>query len=644
MNNKENMLAAIKGEMGDRIVYAPRIDVWYNANKRAGTLPPGYENLTRDEISIKEGWAPHKALPDFLDMRSEEDMMHRALGIHPTPHYPYRIEFSSDIEIRIHREGGSMMSEPYIIAIEYITPDGTVTTKMEFSEDLWNSGSTYAHITKHAIQGPEDYKPLAYIFGTLKVIPDYEGLEKWIAQTGDSSLCFSYATYAAAPVQAVQRDLINPTEFFIHYHDYPEKMEMLARSMEDYYEGMLNAALNSPAQVIGWGGNYDDTITYPTYFEKELKSRLIETGERLRRKGKFLTCHTDGENKQLLRLLTESKLDIAEAICPFPMTKVKIEDYYSLWKDKTTIYGGIPSNILVPELVSDIDFKDFADNLFKNVVPGKRLILSVADTTPPGADFDRLRYFADKVRTDGSLPLKAGTFNPVQPQKLEDAKVQSEKGGELKPQPGIWETVQRDVLEGDQIKIVPDVEDLLNKGESAKDILDKGLLPVMEMIGTKFTDGTVFIPEVLLSARVMNNALEILEPHFKETDEKTSGLIMMGTVKGDLHDIGKNMVSTMIKGQGYDVIDLGIDVPTKTFIEKVKEYKPDVLGLSALLTTTMPMMANVIEALKEASLGYDLKIMVGGAPLTEAFALSIGADAYAADAGQAAAYCKSVLK
>jgi 5-methyltetrahydrofolate--homocysteine methyltransferase len=207
-----------------------------------------------------------------------------------------------------------------------------------------------------------------------------------------------------------------------------------------------------------------------------------------------------------------------------------------------------------------------------------------------------------------------------------------------------FRVVQEDVLKGDQEKITHDVKQMLAKGFEAQDILNHGMLSAMEIIGEKFKDGTVFIPEVLLSARAMNEALTVLEPFLTSLDKQSSGTIMLGTVLGDFHDIGKNMVLTMLKGIGFDTIDLGVNVKIEDFIRQVVEQKPDILGMSALLTTTMPQMKMVIDAVIEAGIREKVKIMVGGAPVNEKFAKAIGADGYAKDAGDAVSLVKQLLK
>jgi len=170
---------------------------------------------------------------------------------------------------------------------------------------------------------------------------------------------------------------------------------------------------------------------------------------------------------------------------------------------------------------------------------------------------------------------------------------------------------------------------------SPKDILEKGLLAGMDVVGKRFKTNEMFIPEVLRCAKCMHGAMEILRPLLAETGVETAGTFVIGTVKGDLHDIGKNLVGMMFEGAGFKVIDLGIDLEPSGFVEAIKEHKANLFGMSALLTTTMPKMGETINAIKEAGIRDQVKIMIGGAPVTAEFAEEIGADAYASNAASA---------
>jgi corrinoid protein of di/trimethylamine methyltransferase len=186
-------------------------------------------------------------------------------------------------------------------------------------------------------------------------------------------------------------------------------------------------------------------------------------------------------------------------------------------------------------------------------------------------------------------------------------------------------------------------QEALDKGASARDILDKGLLAGMDVVGQRFKAGDMFIPEVLLCARCMHGAMDIIKPLLSEADAAGLGTYLIGTVEGDLHDIGKNLVSMMLQGAGFQVVDLGTNITSQQFVEAVKEHKPDILGLSALLTTTMPRMEETIQALKEAGIRDQVKIMAGGAPVTQDFIEKIGGDAYGANAASAVDKAKELV-
>jgi 5-methyltetrahydrofolate--homocysteine methyltransferase len=189
--------------------------------------------------------------------------------------------------------------------------------------------------------------------------------------------------------------------------------------------------------------------------------------------------------------------------------------------------------------------------------------------------------------------------------------------------------------EGEIEEVKTLVQEALDAGESAERVLRQGLIPAMDRVGVRFKNGELYIPEVLLAARAMHAGMAILKPILSKSTETIAGKVLIGTVKGDLHDIGKNLVVMMIEGGGFDVIDLGIDVPASRFVEAVKEHSPQVVGMSALLTTTMVEMKKTIQALEEAGQKDRVKIIVGGAPVTEDFAKDIGADGYAPDAAVA---------
>jgi methylmalonyl-CoA mutase cobalamin-binding domain/chain len=200
-----------------------------------------------------------------------------------------------------------------------------------------------------------------------------------------------------------------------------------------------------------------------------------------------------------------------------------------------------------------------------------------------------------------------------------------------------------DLYDGLADEIVEGTNLLLGRGWSASEVLNDALVEGMRIVGIDFRDGILFVPEVLLAANAMKAGMEILRPLLAETGAETVGKVVIGTVKGDIHDIGKNLVGMMLEGAGFEVIDLGINTDADEFLAALEEHQPDILGMSALLTTTMPYMKVVIDALKEKQIRDDYIVLVGGAPLNEEFAEAVGADAYCRDAAVAAETAKELV-
>ncbi len=209
-----------------------------------------------------------------------------------------------------------------------------------------------------------------------------------------------------------------------------------------------------------------------------------------------------------------------------------------------------------------------------------------------------------------------------------------------------YNELQESVIAGDEDKVKEIVSQLISKGSSPTDIISEGLLSGMAVVGQRFKASEMFIPEVLASAKAMSRGMELVKPLIvgtKLANIKT-GKVVIGTVHGDFHNIGKNLVSMMLESAGFTVIDIGIDVQTDKFVEATKREQPDILGISALLTTTMPRMKDIVEALKHSNLKDKVKVLVGGAPVTQSFADLIGADGYAPNAIAAIDKAKELLR
>lgn len=639
MTPKQKMLSAARGQMPDCLPFAPRIDLWFSANKMRGTLPERYRNArSADEIALGEGWALHKVVLEFMEY-GEEAVSDRLLGIYRIPTQGFVTSLPDDVDKVIEKRGDEYH-------VKYITPQGTATGCFVFSDEMRRSGISMPWIKEHLIKEEADYQAVGYIFENMKAEAAFGEYRRWAEAIGENGLPVLYALTAGSPMHHIMKILMDSTDFYYRHRDQERLIAGLAEQIGVYFRKVYDVIAQSPADVALVGANFDDMLTYPPFFETHIMPWLQEAAEKLHAKNKLMLCHTDGENHGLMNLLHESGMDVAEAVCPHPMTKVTIGEYYRRWSDRITIFGGIPSNLLLKETTSDDQFEKYLADLFPAIAPGARFILGVADTTPPDASIERLQRIHELVGRQGRLPLEKKVFAPAPAEALpegrgEAAMPEAKPAGPAAELPFCME-IRNAVMSGDSNRSVSLVKQAMERRVDPEQLLKECLLAPMDIIGEKFTDGTVFIPEVLLSARALNEAMVLVEPALasRRTTGEKSPLVLIATVKGDLHDIGKNLVGIMIRSVGFRVKDLGVNIAAATFVEQVAAEKPDILALSALLTTTMPEFKNVIQALESAGLRDKVKIMVGGAPVTEQYARSVGADAYGADAGQAAAKAK----
>jgi corrinoid protein of di/trimethylamine methyltransferase len=619
--------------MADVLPYAPRIDLWYLANSVAGTLPEKHRGRTQREIAVAEGWAFHHAFADdLLGEDHDEEYRHRGLGILQVNNIIVDFKMPTDVEVKWSREGN-------LTTVEYHTPVGMVCNTMEYSKQMQLLGISIPHVIDHLIKSKDDYLAANHLFEHMEVVPRFDRFKKFSEEIGDNGVPVTAGFYAPSPVNQIQRDLIDPTQFYFHYNDYQKEIRGLADRMEHLFDGILKACCDSPAEMIMWGANYDDMLTYPPYFEKELMPWIRKAADALGARGKLVMCHTDGENFGLMDLIRDSGMHVAESICPHPMTRLTMEEYYQRWSGYLTLFGGVPSTVVLVDTPVE-QFEAYMDNLLKAVAPGNRMVVGIADQVPPKVDFDRLVRIGERIAVEGRLPLEAGAFRSVSKEEL-DAPAQT-SSRTMTDDPA-YKAVQTDVINGDDGSIIAHVQELLDKGSAPHDILDNGLVAAMGVIGGQFASGEAFIPEVLLSSRAMNEAVNFLGPYLAQENDEEKGRVLIGTVNGDMHDIGKNMVVTMLKGVGFEVFDLGTNVSEDAFMEMIAEFNPDILALSALLTTTMTEMGNVIRKLNECDLRGKVKVMVGGAPVSEQFANEIGADGFANDAASAVDVAKQLV-
>ncbi len=632
--HKSRILAAFRGDQVDVLPYVPRIDLWYLANKTAGTLPQKHAQRSQHEISRAEGWAlHHKYAYSLVGETTDNSLLHRGIGIYRIRDAVVDFVWPKDIEIKVIKDGD-------LTTVQYHTPVGMVSCTMKYGLDMQRLGISIPHLTEHLIKSARDYAPACWLFEHLDVVPAYTRFERWARdEMGEDGVPVAAGFHAGSPMQQIQRDLIDATQFFFHYKDHIDRLRELAACMAPLFDKILRYSVQSPAEVVMWGANFDDMITYPPYFASEIAPWVREAADTLGAAGKMVMCHTDGENRGLMDLIRDSGMHIAESICPMPMTSVSLAEFYRHWSPRLTLMGGIPSTVVLPE-TSEADFEAFLDQMFAAVAPGTHMVAGIADQVPPNAVFSRLQRIGERIEREGKLPLAAGAFRPAQPT---PAFAAAAPVSSVARDESLFAQVKQDVLDGNHQGVGMHALALIEQGVSADEILNRGLIAAMDVIGKQFASGEAFIPEVLLSARSMNKAVDALGPHLARAGDRQRGKILIGTVAGDMHDIGKNMVVTMLKGVGFEVKDLGINVARETFVNEVREFQPDILGLSALLTSTMVEMREVIAALDSSGVRGRCAVMVGGAPVSESFAGEIHADGWAADAVGAVTTAKRLL-
>ncbi len=395
MTPKERMLRAIRGEPTDRIPWAPRLDLWYKANRRAGTLPEKYRNASLQELTDDLGMGFHAVIPDFRDLHSPQDDIDRALGIYNLHTMPCRTVLEN-VSRKVRVSGDRTF-------VEYVTPLGSVNTTVLYDEGMRNAGITITHVETHAFKGVEDYAPLGYLFENARVEPNAEGYEAFAAGVAERGIAVGYITGAASPMHFILRELMPLELFFYEMYDHPDELAHLAQQVGVYYDRLPAVAASSPAEVLLLGANYDASVTYPPFFAEHIAPTLRSFADMLHQRGKYLLTHTDGENTGLLEHYVDSHIDVADSVCPAPMTKLTFKEVRDVFAGRITIMGGIPSVSLLPESMSDAEFEKFLDGFFEDIGRGDHLILGISDTTPPAADFDRILKIGKRVDAFGPV-------------------------------------------------------------------------------------------------------------------------------------------------------------------------------------------------------------------------------------------------
>jgi len=388
MTHKQRILAACQGRPPDRIPWVPRLDLWHNAHARADTLPKQYRGMSLREITCALGIGYHAVVPSFLG-EVPDDTVDRCLGVYRLKEMPFETRLHG-VERDVRVDGGSTH-------VAYHTPVGDLACRFSYTEEMQRAGATISWVDEHALRRPEDYLVLQYIFENAEVVRSDGRYRAWQEWVGDDGVAVAFCNGPASPMHHIMRDFMPMTEFFLELHDRPNHLRSLCESMTPWFEAMLQAAAESPAEIIFFGANYDDTITYPPFFEEHILPWLQKAADLAHANGKLLLTHTDGENAGLMRLYRRAGFDIADSLCPAPMTRLSLADAIE-YLPGVTIWGGIPSIAVVESAMSDADFDRLLGETISLARGRSHLILSIADTMPADGSFDRVLSIAERIQ------------------------------------------------------------------------------------------------------------------------------------------------------------------------------------------------------------------------------------------------------
>jgi hypothetical protein len=395
VDDRERMLAAIAGRPTDSLPWAPRMDLWLIAQRARGSLPAELDGANTVDVARHYGFACHAVRGDFTTPRDPRDWMLRGFGIENHADFPYRVEVT-DLPVEFTEEDGR-----YRTTIR--TSGGDVTAALEMTPGMQRDGMSIPFVKKRPVETADDLEKVAQVFEHLEVIPTPAAYAAFRARIGGNGLALANGPIASSPVHLLLHDLMEMEPFMYLYMDEPSTIRRFAERLDPFFEAALDALIRCEAEVVWWGANYDQNVTWPTFFRGELVPWLQATGDRLRASGKLLASHADGENERLLPLFPDCRLDVAESVCARPMTHNSLAELRRGFGPTTTTWGGIPSISLLANSMSDAEFTAYLDLVFSELGSGERLILGVSDNVPPDADIDRLRRITERVAAFGAI-------------------------------------------------------------------------------------------------------------------------------------------------------------------------------------------------------------------------------------------------
>ena len=391
---KERMLAAMRGQPVDRIPWAPRMDLWMIALRARKAIPPRFAAAANTvEISRAMGTGCHAVRADYTLSRAPAEMTLRGFGVDNHPDYPFSVVID-DLPVEFSAREGNLRTS-------IRTPAGTVVTHLEQSAEMTRNGISLPFVKEYPIKSVSDFEAVGAVFEHMKIVPTPEAYRAFHRRIGDEGVAVANGPLGASPLHLLLHDLCPMDLFFYLYADERKALRKLAGRIEPFFESMLDAVCASSAEVCLWGANYDRDLTWPPFFREEIAPWLRRAAERLHRAGKLLLTHTDGENHGLLPLYPEVGFDVAESVCPAPMTRLSLAQIREGMGKRIAVWGGIPSVALLPRSMDERSFESYLDGLFASLGDGRGLILGVSDNVPPDADLGRMERIAERIERFG---------------------------------------------------------------------------------------------------------------------------------------------------------------------------------------------------------------------------------------------------
>jgi hypothetical protein len=391
LDYRKIILDTIKGRPAKHIPFVPRLDLWYASNKRNNTLPEKYAGSTLMEIvrDLEVGY--HSVVPDFRNFHNIRSVALQGLGIYDLENNPYAvIPDSIDMEFNTDSTGKT--------TTVFRTPFGDISTSTIYSHKMELDGASLGHTMEHAIKSSRDLKAVGYLFENMKVEENYSSFKKYMDKVGDNGVCVGFGMLPGSPMHHIMKELMSFESFIYELKDNEKGLLELAEKIGIFYDRVLSVAIDSPSEIIFLGANYDSFLTWPDFFREHITPYLKKYSGIVHKKEKYLLTHADGENDGLIGEYLDAGIDIADSICPYPMTKLHLEEVRNSFGDNITIWGGLPSICVLEDSMNDAGFERYLNEFFEKLGDGKNIILSFADTTPPAAKFSRIKKVAEMAK------------------------------------------------------------------------------------------------------------------------------------------------------------------------------------------------------------------------------------------------------